>query len=99
MVRFGGDRTASEHKHEQAWPKFVEYVKKTLDKVDEYPYEDFVRNAAKRANVSIYTVEHRYLRREDCTAGFLRTERIPEKGKWPRVVFLNREITKEDYEP
>jgi len=96
-ARMPGDRTRSEQKHELAWPKFVEYSKEVLDLVDEFPYEDFVRNASKRANVSVYTVEHRYIRREDSIEGFLKVFRNRRGGR--KVVTLNREITEQDYEP
>ncbi len=92
-----GDRTASEQKHETAWPKFVKFCAELLDQDGKgFPYEDFVRMSAKVAGVSVYTVEQRYIRREDCTRGFLKVFRKDRGGG--KVVILNREITEADYE-
>ncbi len=92
-----GKQTASEQKHEVAWPRFVKYASEVLDLVDEFPYEDFVRNSAKISNVSIDTIEDRYVRREDCMRGFLKVFRKGRGGE--KIVMLNREILEEDYRP
>ncbi len=96
VSRMPGDRTASESRHELGWPKFVDYAKNTLDKVDSFPYEDFVRNSAKLAKVSVYTVVHRWIPREDNIYGFLKVFRNGRGGV--KQVSLNRDIVEEDYE-
>ena len=90
-------KTASERKHEIAWPKWVKFCQDQFVITASMDYETFVRWSAKRANVSIYTVENRYLRREDSRAGFLRVFR-PGKGE-DRLVELAREIEERDFEP
>jgi hypothetical protein len=92
-----GKQTASEQKHETAWPKFVDYSKEVLGVSDEFPYEDFVRNAAKLSGVSIDTIEDRYIRKEDCLRGFLKVFRKGRGG--PKLIQLNRELVEEDYKP
>lgn len=98
MVHMPGERTASEQKHETAWPRFVKFAQDMLEREGTgFPYEDFVRMSAKVAGVSVYTVENRYIRREDCSRGFLRVFRRNRGGE--KVVMLNREIREEDFEP